>query len=254
MQKLNKRKIIKISVIIIFLIIFMIEIPNPNQKNIIFRNKTAIFFGDSVAYGYSTGGKGYGFFCDEIADFKSYTNAAVNTATINTKTQQSNNISNQIEKHKNEYYDYVILQGGYGDLRDVPPLGRITESFNANDFDMNTFSGGIEYTLFLAKKYYPNSKIGFIISYNVPKSNYGIRSNYNRTKQYWDVVKEACRKWQIPYLDFFEGKAFYNGIIQGYSDIFEVYTTKYLESDYIHPNIDGYNIICSFIVEWMKEI
>ena len=139
--------------------------------NTIFKDKTAIFFGDSVAYGYSTERNGFGYYCDEIAHFRSYTNAAVNIATINTFTQSSNNVSKQLKKHKDEYYDYVIIQGGYGDLRDVPPIGQLTENYDIRNLDMSAFAGGVEYTLFLAKSFYPESKIGFIISYDVSNSN-----------------------------------------------------------------------------------
>lgn len=71
---------------------------------------------------------------------------------------------------------------------------------------------------------------------------------------YWDLVKNACDKWGIPYLNLFEGSFSINDEMLKFSDIFKVRTTKYLEEDYIHPNIEGYKEISQFIVNWMKEL
>lgn len=88
----------------------------------------------------------------------------------------------------------------------------------------------------------------------MPNSKSGVRSNYTKFKMYWDLVKNACEKWRVPYLNLFDGSVFVKGRFQEYSDIFEVRTTRYLENDYIHPNIDGYRKISPFILQWMKEL
>lgn len=138
---MNVRKSL-IFLILISLFMVGIKLILNDCESTEFEDKTVIFFGDSVAYGYSTDGNGFGYYCDEIAHFENYTNAAVNTATINTFTQGSNNVSEQLEKHKDESYDYVIIQGGYGDLRDIPSIGEITDNYDVNSLDMSTFAGG----------------------------------------------------------------------------------------------------------------
>ena len=50
------------------------------------------------------------------------------------------------------------------------------------------------------------------------------------TKEYWDVVKAACDKWDVDYLDFFEGSTNYNGEIKTYSELFDVDGNTYLWS------------------------
>ena len=216
--------------------------------------KSAIFFGDSVAYGYSTNGNGFGYYINTTANFSRFTNAARNTATINTSTQGNNNIIEQMKNNKNNQYDFVIIEGGYGDLRDTPPLGNLTDGYNINEYNTTTFAGAVEYSLYLATTYWPNARIGFIISYDTPNSNHGVRPNHTETKKYWDIVKAACNKWNVQYLDFFEGSTNYNNEIKTYSELFDVTSNTYLASDNIHPTANGYEFICPFILDWMKTL
>ena len=216
--------------------------------------KSAIFFGDSVAYGYSTSGKGFGYYIDAIENFSNFTNAAVNTATLNTSTQGTNNVIEQIKKNVNNSYDYVVIEGGYGDLRDTPPLGSITDGYVVSEWDTTTFAGAVEYTLYLATTTWEDARIGFIISYDTPNSNYGVRPDHAATKQYWDIVKAACNKWDVEYLDFFEGSVTYNGETKTYSELFDVTGNTYLASDNIHPTATGYEFIAPFIADWMKTL
>lgn len=224
------------------------------SETISLEGKSAIFLGDSVAYGYSTGGNGFGYYIDKSENLGSYTNAAVGSATINTFTQKTNNVIEQIKKYQNNDYDFVILQGGYGDLRDVATLGNLTNYYNISDFDTTTFAGAVEYTLYLATTTWPNARIGFIISYDTPNSNYGVRPNHEEAKKYWDILKSACDKWNVPYLDFFEGSTIYNGEVKTYSELFQVTTNTYLDTDNIHPTSTGYEFICPFIANWMKTL
>lgn len=218
------------------------------------KGKSAIFFGDSVAYGHTTDGNGFGYYINAEEKFSHYKNAAVSTATINTVTQGTNNIIEQIKQNKDDPFDFVILQGGFGDLRDTPPLGSLTEGYSISKFDTETFAGAVEYTLYLAVTYWPDARIGYIISYDTPNSKYGVRPDHSETKKYWDIVKSACHKWNIEYLDLFEGSAKYQGETRTYSELFEVTSNKYLAKDHIHPTAKGYQFICSFLADWMKTL
>ncbi len=220
----------------------------------VLNNKSAIFFGDSVAYGYSTGGNGFGYYADLLVDFGTFKNAARNSATLNTVTLPDNTVIGQIENNKITQYDYVILQGGYGDLRDVPALGTLTDGYDVSQLDTSTFAGAAEYTLYLATKYWGTSKIGFVISYDAPNSASGIRSDYEKTKQYWDMLKAACEKWNVEYLDLFEGSAVVNGEEVTYSELFDVHGYTYIADDKIHPTAKGYERIVPFIVDWMETL
>ena len=229
------------------------NIGNGGFGSSVFEGRSALFLGDSVSYGYYTDGNGFGYYIDSLVDLGSYTNAGVSSATLNTKTQGTNNVINQINQNKNNSYDYVIIQGGFGDLRDQHVLGSISTGYNIGELDTTTFAGAVEYTLYLATNYWKNSKIGFIISYYTPNSNQGVRPDFNKSKQYWDIVKAACNKWNVSYLDFFEGSTTYNGEEKTYTEIFDVYNNSYL-TDGIHPSVEGYEIIVPFIVDWMQGL
>lgn len=223
-------------------------------EEVSFADKTAIFFGDSVAYGHQTNGNGFGYYVNQEEQFLSYKNAAVNTATLNTETQGTNNVIEQMKKNSSTSYDYVIIEGGYGDLRDEPELGSLTDGYVVSEFDTTTFAGAVEYTLYLATTTWEDARIGFIISYDTPNSNYGVRPDHDATKEYWDIVKAACNKWNVEYLDFFEGSTTYNGETKTYSELFDVTGNTYLASDNIHPTALGYEFIAQFITSWMKTL
>ena len=216
--------------------------------------KSAIFFGDSVAYGHQTNGNGFGYYVDNIVNLSNYTNAAVNSAALNTETQGENNVIEQIKKNASTSYDFVILQGGFGDLRDEPPIGTLTDGYVVSELDTTTFAGAVEYTLYLTTTTWENSKIGFIISYDAPNSNAGVRPDHNASKGYWDIVKAACDKWNVSYLDFFEGSTTYNGETKTYSELFDVTGNTYIATDGVHPTATGYEFIVPFIVDWMKTL
>ena len=230
------------------------NVGNDGLLESVLKGKTAIFLGDSVAYGYHTGGNGFGYYVDSIVDLADYTNAAVSSATLNTSTQSTNNVINQINSYKGNSYDYVILQGGFGDLRDKPTLGNITEGYDVRNLDTTTFAGAVEYTLYLTTTYWNNAKIGYIISYYSPRSNQGVRPDFNKSKEYWDVVKAACNKWNVSYLDLFEGSTMYNGEVKSYTELLDVYNANYISVDGVHPTAEGYEFMAPFIAEWMQGL
>ena len=217
------------------------------------KGKTVAFFGDSVSYGYLTDGNGFGYYVDQLEDLASYGNYAVASATLNTSTQTVNNVIEQMMNHKDESFDYVIMQGGFGDLRDMPPLGQITSGYNTGEFDTTTFAGAVEYMLYLATTYWEDAKIGFIVSYFTPNSNSGVRANFEEAKKYWDILKAACDKWNVDYLDLFEGTAYYNGVLTSFNDILKVSTTTYIP-DGVHLNEAGYELLTPYIVDWIKTL
>ena len=216
---------------------------------------TAIFFGDSVAYGYATEGKGYGFYVNEYLHFKDYKNAAKNNAVYNTLTQGENNIITQINDNSANYYDYIILEGGYGDLRDVPKLGKLNKIGNS-DYDTETFAGAVDYALDLATHIWKDSKIGVIISYNTPENHNGIRDNYDETAKYWQILKEACVKWHVSYLDLFSGTVYdsSDGKIKTFNKLLKVTDTEYLDKDMIHLNEKGYKLLAKYISIWINTL
>lgn len=223
------------------------------EQRISLEGQRAVFFGDSVAYGFSTEGRGFGYYLQQQYGLAQQTNAARNTATFNTLTQGENNIIRQILQHQGEEYDYVILQGGYGDLRDLPPLGQLTPGKDRQAMDTGSFAGAVEYALSLAAEQWPDARIGFIISYDTPQDTKGIRGNHEACAEYWAMARAACGKWGVPYLDLFEGSALFEGREVAYSQLLEVEKGTYF-SDTVHLSEQGYQRLCPFLAEWMQSL
>lgn len=209
-------------------------------------NKRAIFFGDSITYGFLTNGYSWANFIKDNYDFDIVINAGISDYRVSTYDDKNKWLVSEVNNYKNDIkYDYVILQGGVNDVLYNTPIGSISTSKNIEDFDINTFCGGLETYVATAINNYPNSKIGYIITYQT--SNYverGIKWTYEDYKKYVDITKEILDKWNIDYLDLFNDK---------YSEILKVDTNIYL-SDNLHLNKDGYELIYPYIYDWMQDL
>lgn len=128
------------------------------------------------------------------------TNAAVKGATVTTATAK--HILHQLKIHKQESYDYILVQGGINDALDTVEVGEVANSYNVTDFDNTTFAGALETTFYYAYEYYDGAKLGYVI----PNSDFG--GNTQDMSTYFDVAKKICVKWNIPYIDLSEEDKF----------------------------------------------
>ncbi|MEE3343114.1 MAG: SGNH/GDSL hydrolase family protein [Bacilli bacterium] len=209
-------------------------------------NKKAIFFGDSITYGYANNGYGWGNYIGDNYDLASATNAGKSGWFI------SNNLNRDwivdiVKSHKNENYDYIIMHGGCNDINKDVPLGTYTNDDFSGNYDTTTFLGGLEYYLYNVTTTWENAKIGYIINYKTPNDQG--RTN-EKSAPYYHEMKKVLDKWNVSYLDLFEGTN-NNGI--EYSELLKVNTNEYLP-DNLHLNKTGYDIISPYIYEWMKEL
>ncbi|MBE6683533.1 MAG: SGNH/GDSL hydrolase family protein [Ruminococcaceae bacterium] len=142
-----------------------------------------------------------------------------------------------------ERYDYVIMHGGVNDAYEIVPVGIVTDGFGG-PYDLTTFAGGLENLFDYARKTFTNAKFGYIISYTMPNAlPHGKMSDM---AEYFEIAKEICEKWGIPYIDFYFDEDFNKNVLK-------THTAQYLP-DTIHPNTAGYDIITPYIEEWMKTI
>lgn len=152
--------------------------------------------------------------------------------------RKTNTVIAQLEYQTYFYkdFDMVVLHGGVNDGWDEGPVGEISPSFEEESFDFSTFAGGLEKTIFTAKKCFPTSKISFIINQRTP-SRWGKLSDMS---EYWECAKKICEKWNVPYLDLYS--------VEG----LECIPTN--NSDHIHPNTEGYDMVTPYITKWLEEI
>lgn len=232
--------------------------------------KTALFVGDSIAAGWrdeamngSTYGSGNGW-AKRIGNTNNMNVANIAVAGASLSTIRDKRIITQIKSKQNSRYDYVILQGGFNDAMgtneqrtkaSAAPVGTMSSSYELGSFDIRTYAGALEELFYWTTKYFQGARIGYIITYATPLSQYGgYTAEWESMKRYWDMGKRICEKWGIDYLDLFEGKT-QDG--KSYSfDILKVNTNTYFPggSDSIHLNSAGYDVISPYIAEWMKTL
>lgn len=221
-------------------------------KNVL-ENKSALFVGDSITKADADKEFHDGWASRVgLMNFMKWKNAGVNGATI-AKTKK--HILDQIVNNKSAKYDYIIIQGGINDFARKSyhiGLGEMTTGFEVEEFDDSTFAGGLEEIFYYTKKYYPNAKIGFIITYAVP--NY--KKGEDRHPQV-ALTKEICDKWNVSYLDLYDGQVEKNGKIISFRELLKVETGEYFKNkdpEEVHLNSIGYNVVSKYISNWMKTL
>ena len=229
-------------------------VPGVDDNNPL-KGKTALFVGDSITYGGTDGG-----WVTRIAKENSLlaTNAGVSGSAISITSRVSSGnrtrILTQLENNKSNSYDYVIMHGGMNDAWDSNTVGTMSSSFDVADFDNTTYAGGLEELFYYAKQYYPDSTYGFIVNYNTPASTDG--GNTAATGPYFRMAKQICEKWDIPYIDLFEGTVEVDGVELSYSDdILKVNeATNFRDAGDVHISATGYDIISPYISAWMRTL
>lgn len=181
-----------------------------------------------------------------LGNYMNWTNVGVSGATI---VESNKSLTDQIKDNKEEKYDYIIMQGGINDSIENVSLGEISDGFERSDFDDKTFAGGLEKLFYYSKKYYPDAKLGFIITYKTP--NLGNRDLQN------DLIKKICNKWNVSYLDLYDGVVYDNGKIISYSEILRVDSFEYFyKNKKFEYNLNefGYNVISKYISAWINTL
>ena len=273
-EKVLKR-IIAVAVASVLILTMIPVFTSASEVNSPLKGKKILFAGDSIGAGWrdnagvsdytSTGGWAKRIADDYGADV---TLAATAGAPLSTIREHENRpaIVEQLHANKDKDFDYVVLQGGFNDAmgtnaektkESAAKVGELTEYFDVAEYDTSTFAGALEHLFYYAKEYYPNARVGFIITYATPTSTYGGYTAENEAmKEYWDMAKAACEKWGVSYLDLFEGttadgRSFSYDIL----DVENAGTNGYFPggSDTIHLAAKGYDVITPYIASWLPN-
>ncbi len=223
--------------------------------------KSALFVGDSIVNAVKDPDHPYYGWAGRIGTTNDmdWKNAGISSATISTALESSypeNRVVNQLRENAGTDYDYVILQGGMNDSYAEREIGEISESYDPKGFDIETFSGAMEELLYAAATLYEGAKIGFIVTYATPNSNWGGLTADNAA--YFRRAKEICEKWEVPYIDLYEGGVEEDGEWKSYSyDILKVESGENMyasDPHEIHIGSKGYDVISPYIAEWMRTL
>ncbi len=189
--------------------------------------------GDSIARGTGTNilGNGYYSYCNYIADANNMTltQRAVPGTTLavqDSKTGSNKSITERILEMKGKY-DFILLEGGFNDLFQKISAGTVTSRSNrSGNYDKYTTAGAMETICYFLNKNYRNTPALFVIC---PK-RYAIANQ----EIYWNVIREALDKWEIPYIDFSTETDFAD-LNQTICDQYYRYTERDKGGDGTHP-------------------
>lgn len=214
----------------------------PTVTDAALSGKSALFVGDSISVGAADTAMAYGW-GGRIG--RKYGMEWVNNSRSGaTFAEDADNLTNetiveQIEIKGDKSFDYVIIEGGVNDASANRPLGKISNSYDINDFDRNTFAGALEAALAYATTTWPDAHIGFVVTFQVNTID------KSATSQYYNVARTVCQKWNVPYLDL-------NG--ETVKAELDIENTTYL-SDGLHPNAAAYDMLVdNYIEAWMLNM
>ena len=188
--------------------------------------KKVIFFGDSI-----TEGQGSWADLGTIRNKNDMTGANYGVGgskyTVTSSADNSNCIYNRIKSKYsgNGDADYVILSGLVNDALQGMPLGEMSSLTDFSvDCDTATVYGAYEMALRYVLENWKGAKVGVIITPNIPSAT--------RLHEYFDVARNVCKKYSVPFLDLY----YESGLCVGIDSI----KSTYYKGDDIHPNPLGY--------------
>lgn len=185
------------------------------------KNKTIIFLGSSVTYGYGSMGVSFADFL-EVTDGITAVKEAVSGTTL-ADVKNNSYVSRMKTIDKNIKADAFVCQLSTNDATKEMPLGEISESFNINDFDTLTVAGAIEYIIAYAKETW-NCPVVFYTQAKYDSEYYG---------KMIELLLEIQKKWDINVIDFWND-AQINSISEDEKNLYLV--------DHIHPTKAGYKV------------
>ena len=207
----------------------------------VFKGKKTLFLGDSICAANCENGKPYRGWAGRIQSSTGMTcvNRGQSGASLST-ARGTNRVINVYNLVKSVKYDFVIMHGGVNDAWESTAVGKMSSSFELSSFNTATFAGGLEELFYHVTRDQPQAKLGYIFNFATPRFTTGRIANMT---EYYNVAKQICEKWGIPYLNMYE-----DGDL---SSELKVTTTVNL-SDYLHPNTAGYDVIYKYIMYWME--
>lgn len=163
----------------------------------------------------------------------------VHTGMLNNTQSFKYNMYEQIKyafefsKEKGYDYDVFLLLGGINDCAKRVPVGYISDPAGDHSY-IASFKKSIEYI----KENNPQAEIYLITSFPVFKDT----ESYNTLSEYVDANIRLAEYYGLPLLDIYNYRIFTD----------ENYT-PYYTTDEIHPNGEGYNVVSSYILEFLNR-
>lgn len=183
------------------------------------KDKTVIFLGSSVTYGYGSMGVSFADFLEKTDGIIAIKEAVSGTTLVDVKDNSYVSRMKTIDKEINA--DAFVCQLSTNDATKEMPLGEISESYDMNDFDTQTIAGAIEYIIAYAKATW-NCPVVFYTQAKYDSDHY---------VKMVDLLFEIQQKWDITVIDFWND-AEINNITEEQRKLYLI--------DHIHPTKAGY--------------
>ena len=198
------------------------------RKNKLY-GKSLFVVGDSVAFGFGSGGKSY---ADIIAEKNkmSMKKVAVSGTTFAKRDGLTNSILEQVQT-MDKMYDYVLIEGGFNDYFQKGKgvsIGTIPKNMNSSRDDKTTY-GALDSICLWLKQNYPASKILFVVPHKI-MTNAGVLDD--GFYPYLQAIRNVCEKYSISYADI--------ALKGGCTPFYQEFRDTYFGGDGIHPNLEGY--------------
>ncbi|MBQ3085133.1 MAG: glycoside hydrolase N-terminal domain-containing protein [Clostridia bacterium] len=211
----------------------------------VLEGKSALYVGDSITYGSGDDSSNRLSWGGRIANAynMTYVNAGIRGNTVSSYGSNAVNwgrIVTQLLNHADEDFDYVMIHGGINDAGESTPVGKISSSFDPDDFDVRTYSGALEQTFSTAIELYGDTAaIGYLMNFRVP-GNSSVDDTLMR--EYIVEAEKICEKWGVAFYNMYDDSALNEALM--------VKTKTYLP-DTVHPNKEGYDILAPYIAKFM---
>lgn len=195
------------------------SVKNSDAVNSKLKDKTIIFLGSSVTYGYASKGESFVDFMEKQDGITAVKKAKSGTTLVDDKNNSY--ISRMKTIDKTIAADAFVCQLSTNDATQEKPLGKISGSFDMNDFDTHTVAGAIEYIIAYAKN-----------TWNCPVVFYtGTKYAGVAYENMVDLLLQIQAKWDIGVIDLWNNDEM-NAVS---ADNYKIYM-----NDNIHPTRLGY--------------
>ena len=216
----------------------------------VFKNKRALFIGDSICAATSrneteTEYRGWAGRIGYSTEMECV-NGGVSGASLSTVSPEggvsTKRILTQYLNVKNQDFDFIIMEGGINDAMGSAEVGSITDSFNVEDFNVDTYAGALEELFYHVTQNHSNAKLGYMFTFKTPNLHKG---RVDDITEYYEVAEKACKKWNVPFLNMYEDETLNKAL--------KVDTNECLP-DWLHPNTAGYDVLYKYIMYWMETL
>ena len=170
--------------------------------------------------------------------------AALSNCRLDEESTEFHIIYKQFFRTTDKDFDYVLIEGGTNDAWESAPIGKVSQGYDPDLFDLNTYAGGLEMAIYTAiTEYGKTAAIGYLMTYQMPRNTHGVVAS--GMNNYYEVGKKICEKWNISYFDMYNNAEINRKLNPA--------GTEHVP-DGTHADESGYDILGPYITDYMRSM